>query len=135
MNKEPSHEELPFDTCMACDKKFTFARGNTFIFEYEDMPDAEHLCAICPHCSTTNTVFLGSEDVKEKYRSFGYGVHQQPVPNLPVMEMYLELYEIPLVEAQEITPRQEARVQWLGHLLANDQLTVDDFQKEGELHI
>jgi hypothetical protein len=127
MNKEPK-PEYPHDDCMHCEQKYHLATGNTYIFEYTDMPDAVHLCAICPHCSAINTIFIASEGTREHFEQFGYGVHKQAVPNFEVMEAYLNLYEIPTVEQQELTPRKDARVQWLGYLLTNDKLTLEDFE-------
>lgn len=134
MNKEPKPDEepkLPFDTCMSCEQEYTLSKENTYVFRYEDMPGAEHLSSICPHCQQLNIAFLGTEDNKEHFAQFGYGIANQTVPGVGVMEAYLNLYEIPLVQEQELTPRQEAHVKYLGHLLTSDYLTPEDFEGDG----
>ena len=132
---EFERKQDPHDDCMHCDKQYNLTTSNTCIFRYEDIPDAEHLNSICPHCSGINSIFLGSEDTKEHFAQFGYGVYTQPVPNFEVMKMYLELYDIPLKEEQPISPRQDARVQWLGYLLSKELLIADDFNGKNELYI
>lgn len=125
MNKEPT-PELPHDECMHCNKQYTLTKANAYIFRYEDMPWAEHLSCLCPHCSAINTLFL-DESAREHYAGYGYGVHKQAVPSFEVMQAYLDLYEIPRLEAKELTEKEENAVKWMGYLLANDQLSVDDF--------
>lgn len=123
----PDEPKMPFDECMTCEKEYSFELDNTYIFEIEDFPDAEHLATICPHCKQLNIAFLGGEETRAHYAQFGYGRRIDRVPQPDIMENYLSLYEIPLIQEQELTPRQEAHVKYLGHLLTSDYLTPKDF--------
>lgn len=132
METEPKQ---PHDTCMHCDKDFNLTKANTYFFKYDDMPQAVHLSCLCPHCAGINTMFLGDEDTAKHYEQFGFGVHTQPVPNFEVMKMYLELYEVPIIEEHELIPRQEKAAQFLAHILDIGQLSPEDFNGKGELYI
>lgn len=141
MNKEPKRE-LPKFILNIGEDKVVCTPENTLAFLYEDNK-YDHIFYVTQKDEEDNMIgyhifrHLMPQNFDILVRRMidgGYAVSNEDEISESDLCSYMK--SLP-VEAhyQDLTERQEAKVAFLGHLLASDQLTVADFEKDGELQI
>ena len=60
-------------------------------------------------------------------RQNGFTIHEDVILTPEELEMFYDRHPDKFPLKEELTPLEEIRVKWLGHLLAEDMVTADDF--------
>lgn len=117
------------NTCLYCGEDYDINRFNSFMYSYTKQPQIKLLQTDCDNCHKNNFTFMEDYTFETAKK---IGVHDtiEEWATPETFKAYLKVMDIPILESQPITPRQEIPIAWLGYLLHHD---LVDFNNEGEI--
>lgn len=138
MERENNQEKVrPLkDNCNSCKKNYRLTMDNAYVVHYDKKPECDHMMCKCPRCDFVTMIFLSPNgDTMERAKENLISINKLDWPSEKIYSTWLRLMGIELVEPNELTQRQERIVEYLGNLLEKDLLTIEDFNKEGEVYL
>lgn len=116
------------DNCNSCDKDTPVDKDTAYLVRFTRC-FGNFVLNKCVHCGFETRLFT-TRDSEEHFIENGIPIaecHEIPEPEF--IEQYLDLFEIPLLEEKELTPRQDAKISNWGQFLQYVEVTVEDFER------
>jgi len=116
-NPEQEKREPLMETCENCGFTYEHTDDNSYLLQFNKMPDADSVVCKCPQCHTKALYFL---DEAWKKHALANGIPIELEDDFPpdaVYQMMLSARGIELVEEMEISPRHEEIIRKFGETL------------------
>lgn len=120
------------DECNKCESTYVIDNSNAHLFVFNKQPEINRLKSNCTYCGHVALFFL-TEEVADRAIASGMNTYvEDGYAPATIYQGWLAAMGIELIQEIDITPRQDNKVKWLGHLLEHDLI---DFSIEGEIII